>query len=201
VFLVFSIRRMNGMDMGVATPLGSFAFFAVIWVAMMAAMMLPAAVPAVLRRASDGAGAVLLFVALYLVVWTLFGFVVYMVYRPHGPLAAGVITIAAGIYELTPLKRFFRRRCLENARSGFLFGLDCVESSIGLMLMLFALGVMSVTWTFVIGVIIAAQKFLRPRVAIDVPVALAIVGFGVLIVAAPSWAPGLMSTMAPMAPM
>lgn len=165
----------------------------------MAAMMLPAAAPAVLRRASDGAGAVLLFVALYLVVWTLFGFVVYVVYRPHGPFAAGVITIAAGIYELTPLKRFFRRRCLENTRSGFLFGLDCVGSSIGLMLMLLALGVMSITWMVVIGVIIIVQKLLTPRAAIDVPVALAIVGFGLLIVAAPSWLPRLLPAMAPMA--
>ena len=37
--------------MGVATELGSFAFFVALWVSMMAAMMLPGAVPAVLRRA------------------------------------------------------------------------------------------------------------------------------------------------------
>src|ERR1700733_15468885 len=43
-------RQMSGMDMGVATRLGSFAFFAVLWVTMMAAMMLPGAVPAVVRR-------------------------------------------------------------------------------------------------------------------------------------------------------
>jgi hypothetical protein len=39
------------MDMGVATELGSLAFFVALWVSMMAAMMLPGAVPAVLRRA------------------------------------------------------------------------------------------------------------------------------------------------------
>ena len=49
---VVAIRQMNGMDMGVATRLGSFAFFVALWVSMMAAMMLPGAVPAVLRRAS-----------------------------------------------------------------------------------------------------------------------------------------------------
>ena len=47
---VVAVRQMNGMDMGVATQLGSFAFFAVLWVAMMAAMMLPGAAPAVSRR-------------------------------------------------------------------------------------------------------------------------------------------------------
>src|SRR5688500_5058106 len=48
---VVAVRQMNGMDMGVATELGSFAFFVTLWVSMMAAMMLPGAVPAVLRHA------------------------------------------------------------------------------------------------------------------------------------------------------
>jgi len=116
---------------------------------------------------------------------TLIGVAVYVLYRPHGSFAAGAITIAAGNYELTPLKQFFRRRCRENVRSGFEFGIDCVGSSIGLMLMLVALGVMSITWMSVIAVLIVAQKLLPARAAIDVPVALAIVGFGILILVAP----------------
>src|SRR5712692_5152849 len=50
-FWVVAVRQMNGMDMGVATTLGSFTFFVALWVSMMAAMMLPGAAPAVLRRA------------------------------------------------------------------------------------------------------------------------------------------------------
>ncbi|HEY6378602.1 MAG TPA: hypothetical protein VI316_05430 [Candidatus Dormibacteraeota bacterium] len=47
-----AVRQMNRMDMGVATQLGSFAFVVVaVGVSMMAAMMLPGAAPAVLRRA------------------------------------------------------------------------------------------------------------------------------------------------------
>jgi hypothetical protein len=46
---VVALRQMNGMDMGVVTELGSFAFFVALWVSMMAAMMLPGAVPAVSR--------------------------------------------------------------------------------------------------------------------------------------------------------
>lgn len=42
-----AVRQMNGMDMGVATDLGSFTFFIAIWVSMMAPMMLPGAAPAV----------------------------------------------------------------------------------------------------------------------------------------------------------
>jgi predicted metal-binding membrane protein len=69
------------------------------------------------------------------------------------------------------------------------------------MLMLVALGVMSIVWMFVIAIIVVAQKLLPAKAAIDVPMALGIIGFGVLIVVAPSWVPGLMPAMAPMAPM
>jgi len=48
---VIAVVQMNGMDMGVATELGSFGFFAAVWASMMAAMMLPGALPAVLRNA------------------------------------------------------------------------------------------------------------------------------------------------------
>ena len=194
---VVAVWQMRGMDMGVATSLGSFAFFIALWVAMMAAMMLPGAAPAVLRRAhaSGRVRAVPLFIGSYLAVWALVGVAVYALYRPHGPVAAGVVTVAAGVYELTPLKRYFRQRCRDSGRSGFGFGLCCVGSSIGLMAMLVALGVMSVTWMAVVAVLVLAQKLLPPRVAIDVPLALAIIGLGVVIIAAPSAVPGLTPPM------
>ncbi len=172
---VVAVRQMNGMDMGVATRLGSFAFFVALWVSMMAAMMLPGAAPAVLRRAraSGRVRTVPLFLGSYLAVWTLVGVAVYALYRPHGSFAAGALAIAAGVYEFTPLKRYFRRRCRESVRSGFEFGLYCVSSSMGLMLMLVALGVMSVAWMAVIAVLAVAQKLLPAKAAIDVPLAVA----------------------------
>jgi predicted metal-binding membrane protein len=194
---VVAVRQMHGMDMGVATRLGSFAFFVALWVSMMAAMMLPGAVPAVSRsaRASGRVRAVPLFVGSYLAVWTLVGVALYAVYRPHGSYAAGAVAIVAGVYEFTPLKRHFRRRCRESVRSGFEFGLYCVGSSIGLMLMLVALGVMSIAWMSVIAVLVLAQKLLPANAAIDLPLALAIVGLGILIVVAPSSVPGLAPPM------
>jgi predicted metal-binding membrane protein len=194
---VVAVRQMDGMDMGVATRLGSFAFFVGLWVSMMAAMMLPGAAPAVVRwaRANGGLLAVPLFSGSYLAVWTLVGLAVYALYQPHGPSVAGTLTIAAGVYELTPLKRHCRRRCRESVRSGFEFGLYCVGSSIGLMLMLVAVGVMSVTWMSVIAVLVLAQKLFPARAAVDLPLALAIIGFGVLIVIAPSSVPGLTPPM------
>jgi predicted metal-binding membrane protein len=193
---VVTVRQMNGMDMGVATKLGSFAFFAALWAWMMAAMMLPGAAPAVVRRAqAGGVRAVPLFVGSYLAVWALVGVAVYALYRPHGAVAAGAVAIAAGVYELTPLKRYFRRRCRESARSGFGFGLCCVGSSIGLMVLLVALGVMSITWMVMITVLALAQKLLPAKAGIDVPLALAIIGLGILIVVAPASVPGLTPPM------
>src|SRR5438105_6459974 len=140
-----TVGRMHGMDMGVATQLGSFAFFVALWAVMMAAMMLPGLVPAVVRRGrrTGPVRAVVPFVASYLVVWTLVGALLYALYRPHCTTTAGLVVIAAGLYELTRLKQHCRRCCRARARSGggggFEFGLYCVGSSIGLMVMLVAL--------------------------------------------------------------
>jgi predicted metal-binding membrane protein len=194
---VITVRQMHGMNMGVATRLGSFAFFLALWVWMMAAMMLPGAAPAALRlvQARGALRAVPLFLGSYLAVWTLVGVAVFALYRPHGSLAAGAVVIAAGLYELTPLKQQARRRCRESVRSGFEFGVYCVGSSIGLMLVLVALSVMSVAWMAVIAVVSIAQKLLPPNRAIDVPLGLAIVALGILIVLAPSAVPGLTPSM------
>jgi predicted metal-binding membrane protein len=194
---VVAVDRMNGMDMGVATELGSFPLFMAAWVSMMAAMMLPGAVPAVARRprAHHSALDVPLFLGSYLAVWTLVGLAVYALYRPHGTATAGALTIAAGLYELTPFKRHFRRHCRESDRTGFQFGLSCVGSSIGLMLMLLVLGPMSLTWMSVLAVLILGQKLLPPRARIDVPLAVAIVALGTLALLAPSAVPGLTQPM------
>jgi predicted metal-binding membrane protein len=164
---------------------------------MMAAMMLPGAAPAVLRRAqaSSALQTVPLFIGSYLAVWALAGGAVYVLYRPHGTVAAGVVVIAAGAYEFTPFKRHFRRRCRESGGAGLAFGLCCAGSSIGLMAMLVALGVMSVTWMSVIAVLVVGQKLLPPKAAVDVPVALAITGLGIWIILAPSAVPGLIPPM------
>jgi predicted metal-binding membrane protein len=194
---VVALRQMDGMDMGVATELGSFAFFVAVWVSMMAAMMLPGAAPAVSRfiRTDGRVLAAPLFAGSYLAVWTAVGLVVYALYQPHGTFVAGALTVAAGVYELTPLKRGCRRRCRESVRSGFEFGIYCVGSSIGLMVMLLALGVMSITWMCVVAALILAQKLLPPRALIDAPLAVAIVVTGILVAVAPSSIPGLTNTM------
>jgi predicted metal-binding membrane protein len=194
---VVALRRMDGMDMGVATELGSFASFVALWVSMMAAMMLPGAVPAVssVLRSDGRVLAAPLFAGSYLAVWTTVGLVVYALYEPHGTVIAGVLIVAAGVYELTPLKRACRGRCRESVRSGLEFGIYCVGSSLGLMVVLLAVGVMSIAWMGIVAALILAQKLARPRAVIDVPLALAIVAGGILVVLAPSSIPGVTPTM------
>jgi hypothetical protein len=67
----------------------------------------------------------------------------------------------------------------------------CVGSSIGPMLMLVAVGVMSITCMSVIALLVFAQKLLPAKAAIDLSLALAIVALGILTVLAPSSVPGL----------
>jgi hypothetical protein len=52
-----------------------------------------------------------------------------------------------------------------------------------------------------IGCLIAAQKLLPSRAAIDVPVALALAALGIVIIIVPSAVPGLVPAMTPMRPM
>jgi Predicted metal-binding integral membrane protein (DUF2182) len=137
---VIAVWQMNRMDMGTATRLGSFGSFMAVWVVMMAAMMLPGAAPAVLRRAeAGGVRAVPLFAGSYLAVWALAGVAVSAASRPHGTLAAGAVVIAAAACEVAPFKRHFRRRCRGATGSGFKFGFYCAGSSAGLMAALVAL--------------------------------------------------------------
>jgi predicted metal-binding membrane protein len=143
--------------------------------AMMAAMMFPSALPAALR--CDRLRPALGLVASYLAVWAAVGAAIYAVV----PMS-GAVTIAAGVYELTPFKRACRRRCRERVRSGFELGLYCLGSSFGLMAALVALGAMSVVWMAVFAAVVLAQKLLPPAAVTDVPLALVLVALGALAV-------------------
>lgn len=196
---IVTIDRMEGMDMGPGTPLGSFPWFLGLWVTMMAAMMLPSALPMVLlfARVSQGkrergraSPPTALFAASYLAVWAAFGVGAFALYRAihagglgflawdrGGPYVAGVAIAAAGLYEMTPLKRACLRHCrgplhfllggwrdglVGAVRMGAEHGTYCVGCCWGLMLILFALGVMSLAWMGIVAAVVFAQKVL-PR--------------------------------------
>jgi predicted metal-binding membrane protein len=159
------------------------------------------------------------FVLSYLAVWTAYGFAAYALYRlvvrfdfafldwdRSGAYVAGVAIAAAGLYELTPLKSVCLRHCrrplhfvLGNWRPGCTgairmggeHGALCVGCCLGLMLVLFALGVMSLTWMAVVAVLIFAQKVLPRGEALTWAFAVVLVAAGVWVAAAPRSVPGL----------
>lgn len=204
-------ERMGGMDDGPGTDLGGLGWYLGIWVTMTGAMMLPSAAPAARRVARlTHRDPTLLFTAGYLAVWTGYGLVAYGVFQlvtsldlgwlawdRGGPYAAGGVIVAAGLYELTPLKRLSLRDCRSaphggNAfRSGLAHGRDCIRCSGALMAVLFVLGVMSLFWMAVVAVAIFAEKVLPrgPRLA---PVfAVALVALGIWVAVSPASVPGL----------
>jgi predicted metal-binding membrane protein len=186
---------MNGMEPS-WTPVDAVLIFAM-WTAMMAAMMLPGTAPAVnnYARTHDRSAAAMTFVAAYVTVWTLFGVAAYPIYRPHGTAAAGIVTLVAGLYELTPIKRHARQRCRQPVHSGFHLGFWCVASTVGLMVLLLALGAMNVGWMVAIATLVLVQKLLPPRAKVDGALALTIIALGVLILINPSAVPGLAPAM------
>jgi predicted metal-binding membrane protein len=164
---------------------------------MMGAMMLPAVVPAVSRRAraGDRLCTVPIFVGSYLALWLLVGLAIHALFSSNSTLVAGAVAIAAGAYEITPLKRYFRQLCARDVRSGFTFAFYCAGSCIGLMLMQAALGMMSFAWMAAIAAVVLAQKLMPPKSVIDVPLGLAIVAIGILLVVAPLSILGLIPPM------
>jgi predicted metal-binding membrane protein len=215
---VLTDHRMQGMDAGPGTDLGALGWFAVSWLVMMAAMMLPPLVPAALAVARLSWRTIAPFVISYLAAWTAAGFVAYLVFeavrsldlaflawhRAGRFLAAGVI-VAAAAYQLTATKA----RCLERCRDplrpagagragtsdGFLGGLRhgswCVGCCVGLMAALFALGVMSLTWMVAIAASIATERLLPWRTHAVYGVALALTVLGIWMALAPGDLPGL----------
>jgi len=206
-----TVERMQGMDAGPGTDLGGLGWYLGIWVTMTAAMMLPSEAPAALLVVRLRRGLpTLLFLTGYLAVWTAFGLVAYALFRSFtsldtgwlawseaGPYVAGGAIVAAGVYELTPLKRLFLRRCRSPhpdgsaIRSGLANGLHCVGSSGGLMVVLFALGVMSVVWMVVVAGVIFAEKVLPQGLRLTRVVAIALLALGIWVAFSPSTVPGL----------
>jgi predicted metal-binding membrane protein len=206
-----TVERMQGMDAGPGTDLGGLGWYLGIWVTMTAAMMLPSEAPSALLVVRLRRGLpTLLCLAGYLAVWAAFGLVAYALFRfftsfdtrwlgwsEAGPYVAGGAIVAAGVYELTPLKRLFLRRCRSPhpdgpaIRSGLGNGLHCVGSSAGLMVVLFALGVMSVFWMVVVAGVIFAQKVLPQGLRLTRAVAIALLALGIWVGFSPSTVPGL----------
>jgi predicted metal-binding membrane protein len=209
--------RMDGMDAGPGTDLGGLGWFAGVWVVMMAAMMFPSLLPAVLVHSRIRPLGTALFVGGYLVSWTVAGLLAYAVFEvlrsldigflawdEGGRFVAAGVLLAAALYELTPLKRACLRECRPpfprhasrpgvagELRSGIAHGAWCVGCCWALMAALFALGVMSVGWMALIAALIAADKLLPWRAAATRGVTAVLLALALAVAVAPEDVPGL----------
>jgi predicted metal-binding membrane protein len=202
--------RMAGMDAGPGTALGGLGWFAVSWVVMMAAMMLPATAPmavahARLRPAARGR-ATLAFVAGYLLAWGAAGLAAYaliegvrslhlgfLAWDEAGRYVAGGAILAAALFQLTPVKEACLRRCRDPlaARSGLEHGAHCIACCWTLMAALFALGVMSIGWMALVAALIAGERLLPSRLMGRQGVAVVLAVLGLAVALAPGDVPGL----------
>ena len=159
------------------------------------------------------------FVAGYLLSWTVFGIAAYAAFTwvrslsigalswsQDGRYLAGGALVAAAIYQLTPTKNACLRRCrgpvefvLEHWREGQLgalrmgaaHGAWCVGCCWMLMVALFALGLMSITWMIVLAAAIAAEKLLPSPAATNRVIAVCLAALGIAVIASPANVPGL----------
>ena len=155
----------------------------------------------------------------YVAVWTVYGLAAYGLFRAlraadpgflawdrQGPLVAGIAVVAAGVYQLTPLKHACLRHCRtplhfvmhrwrEGDAGALAMGLEhgawCLGCCVGLMLVLFAVGVMSLAWMALLGAVIFAEKVLPLGARLAGLVALGLIALGVWIAIAPGRVPGL----------
>jgi predicted metal-binding membrane protein len=191
---------MGGMSAAMVMPraaawsLADIGFTFAMWAVMMVGMMLPSAAPTIAlfasldkrRRAAGGVSSFGAFAAGYIAVWTGFSLVATLaqwgldsaLFLTMGeavasPVIAGAILLAAGIFQLTPLKH----ACLTRCRSplGFLLahwrdgqwgafamgaknGAFCLGCCGFLMLLLFVGGVMNLAWVAGLALLVMAEK-------------------------------------------
>ena len=201
------------------TPRAAALTFAM-WAVMMAAMMLPAAAPMTLlfaginrKRAAAGTAAVptAIFVAAYLATWTAFAAAATLAQwalQRHaliasdtlaaGPLLGGALLVAAGLYQLTPLKYACLSRCrsplsfvLNEWRDGWRgalvmgarHGALCIGCCWALMALLFAVGVMNLLWVAAIAALVLVEKVAPAGRAVGLAAGAVLIAWGLWVAA------------------
>jgi predicted metal-binding membrane protein len=199
------------------------------WVVMMIAMMFPTAAPMILMFTRIAAGKrergqafvpTWVFVAAYLLIWTLFGVIAYIIAVALESLAVqtmwlmdnavrigGLVLVLAGLYQLSPLKRVCLSKCrsplsfvMSSWRDGyggaFRMGLEhgayCLGCCWLLFVILFPLGVMNVAVMALLTLLIFAEKSLTIGTRIAQLVAVVLIIYGLLVVFMPSMMPLMM---------
>ena len=214
------------MAMGSATMGLRPALFLAIWVLMMVAMMFPTAAPMILtfhkvqaskRERGEVFVSTWVFVAAYLLVWTLTGLAAYA-----GALAAeaiatravlspataarigGIVLISAGLYQFSPLKDLCLSKCRTPItfimtswrdgaggalRMGLLHGAYCLGCCWLLFVILFPLGIMNIAAMAAITLIIFVEKTVPWSRTVTWATTATLVAYGAAVIAAPELLP------------
>ena len=204
------------MPMGAQSWLLDATLMFLMWAVMMVAMMLPSAAPMLATytriaapREGYRAHHVWMFAAGYFVVWTGFSLAATALQYAlqsvaivsNGlqttKVAGAVILVAAGIYQLTPLKNVCLKRCrtpigffMTNWRDGaagaFKMGLEhgwfCTGCCWMLMALLFVAGVMNLAWVAAISVLVLLEKAAPFGRAIALTSGVAMIAAGIVLV-------------------
>jgi predicted metal-binding membrane protein len=217
-------RAMTSPTMGMRASL-----FLTMWVVMMVAMMLPTAAPMILtfhkvqaskRQRHEAFVGTWVFVAAYMLVWTLSGAAAYAgavaaeAVATHAALSpataariGGAVLVVAGLYQLTP----FKNQCLSKCRTpisfimtswrdgvagalrmGLLHGAYCLGCCWLLFVILFPLGIMNIAAMAVITLVIFAEKTLPWGRPVARATAAALVAYGAVVLATPQVLPTFM---------
>jgi predicted metal-binding membrane protein len=229
--LIWQTHGMNNQGMGLTMGM-SAALFIALWAVMMVAMMLPSAAPMILMFSAVYAGKrqkeqpfvpTWIFVSAYLLVWILCGALAYPLALGADKLASqsmwimenaarfgGIILVAAGLYQLSPLKRICLSKCRTplqfiltswrdgyggTFRMGFEHGIYCLGCCWLLFVILFPLGIMNIAVMALVTVLIFAEKAfpIGPRIA--QLAALVLIAYGVLVIFMPNFLPTMQTPM------
>ena len=219
-----SMGMEMGMEMAMPTvqPWGAVDYWLmfVMWTVMMIAMMTPSAAPMVLtytkinRQQGDKVkpvwGTAVFFFG-YLLIWTLFSAAATLaqgglhaatllspMMETTSPILGGIILIAAGIFQFTPLKQ----ACLSHCRTplgyfmtewrdgkwgalvmGVRHGAFCVGCCWLIMALLFVAGVMNLFWIAVIAAYVLLEKVLPHGHKVSWAFGVLMIGWGVWLIA------------------
>ena len=218
-----SMAEMNMPDMpDMDAPAVYLLSAFLMWLIMMIAMMLPSAAPMILiygkvARSARAQGApiapTVIFAGVYLAVWAVFsavaavaqwelvraGLVSDLTLAIGDKRIAGALLVAAGLYQITPLKRVCLRYCRSPfeflmrlwrpglagaARLGFAHGLFCMGCCAVLMTLLFVFGVMNLLWVAALAAFVLAEKALPLGEGVTIGAGIAATIFGLTLVLA-----------------
>lgn len=220
-------QQMGGMLMPMSIwpwTLSHAALMLLMWIVMMAAMMLPSAMPTILlyrtivnreiNKSGNSPLRTVLFVTGYLAIWLSFSVAAVVLQfllewaellspmmEATSERLSGLIIMAAGIYQISPLKA----ACIDHCRSplefvlnhwrkgnvgafamGMHHGIYCLGCCWSMMLLLFVGGLMNYLWIAGIALFILVEKLAPGGHRLSRLAALPLIFWGLLLIV-PAW--------------